>query len=106
MVDTEQAVETTLRIISEEYNRVFSPDSVALLDTEQSAIGELTASNDELRSSAKRAREQCEALREAIARTGRRNELDEGRNRDLKERLVTETAAVISALRALGVVLA
>jgi hypothetical protein len=95
VVDTEQAVETTLRIIVEEYNRVFSPDSVAE-----------HASNEELRISAKRARESCEALREALARTGRRNELDEGRNRDLKERLVTETAAVISALRALGVVLA
>jgi hypothetical protein len=97
LVDTEQAVEATLRIIVEEYNRVFSPDSGA----EQSAIG-----NEELRISAKRARESCEALREALARTGRRNELDEGQNRDLKERLVTETAAVISALRALGVVLA
>lgn len=106
MVDTEEAVETTLRVISEEYNRVFFPDAFASLDAEQSVIGEITANNEELRSCSRRVRESCDALREGLALTGRRNDLDEATNRDLKERLVTETAAVISALRALDVVLA
>ena len=106
MVDTERAVEKTLRILSEEYNRVFCPESVAPLCTEQSEIGEITANNEELRSNVRRVRESREALAERLARTGHRNDLEEVRNRHLKERLLAETAAVISALRALDVVLA
>ena len=105
MVDTEKAVEKTLRILSEEYNRVFCPDSVAPLCTEQSAMCEVTANNEELRSNVRRARESREALAEHLARTARQNDLDEVRNKNLTERLVAETAAVISALRALDVVL-
>ena len=106
MVDTEKAVEKTLRILSEEYNRVFCPDSVAPLCTEQSEIGEITANNEELRSSVRRARESRETLAESLARSVRQNDLDEARNGHLKERLFAETVAVLSALRALDVVLA
>ncbi len=105
MVDTEKAVEKTLRILSEEYNRVFCPDSVAPLCTEQSAICEITVNNEELRLSVRRARESRETLAESLARTVHQNDLDELRNGHLKERLLAETVAVLSALRALDVVL-
>ncbi len=106
MADTEKAVEVTLRILSEEYNRVFCPDAVAPLCTEQSTICEINANNEELRSSFRRTRESREALAEHVARTGQRNDLDEVTNRHLRERMLAETAAVISALHALDVVLA
>ena len=90
MVDTEKAVEKTLRILSEEYNRVFCPDSVAPLCTEQSAICEITVNNEELRLSVRRARESRETLAESLARTVHQNDLDELRNGHLKERLLAE----------------
>lgn len=106
MAETEKAVETTLRILSEEYARVFCPDAAASLGVEQSAIGELATKSDELRRAVERAAGVRKEHEARLALLRQRNDATEAGNRRMRERLLSETAAVFSALRRLDVILA